>query len=105
MLPLCYQSIYPSSSSLHCGCVITAVTSWCRLCCCIVAVSSLLSRCHLRVSCGFVVAIAMSPLSLHCRGVVVTVTSLQCLHCCIVAVSSSPLWCHLRRCIVAVSSS
>src|SRR6266850_7056875 len=82
MLPLCYQSIYPSSSLLHRGCVITAVTSWCRLCCCIVMVSSLLWRCHLCISCGFVVAIAVSPLLSHHHGVIVTVVLLWCRFCC-----------------------
>src|SRR6267142_2751738 len=73
MLPLCYQSIYPSSLSSR-------------------------RRCHIMVSPSlsrrrsFVVAIAMSPSLLHCCSVIVTVSSspLWChLHRHIVTVSSS----------------
>src|SRR6267142_1947507 len=88
MLPLCYQSIYPSSSSSRRHRVIATVTSWC----------------HLHVGRGFVVAITVSPLSSHCRGVVIAIVSLRCLHCRIVMVSSSPSQCRLHCHIVAVSS-
>src|SRR6267142_1349103 len=90
VLPLCYQSIYPSSSSSHCRHVVTAVTSWCRL----------------HIGCGFVVAIVVSPLSSHRGGVVIAVMSLRGLCRRIVAVSSSPSWCCLRVChgfVIAVT--
>src|SRR6267142_436991 len=63
MLPLCYQSIYPSSSSSHHRHVVATVTSWC----------------HLHVGCGFVIAIVVLPSSSHHCRVVVAVMSLQCL--------------------------
>src|SRR6267142_1349988 len=91
MLLLCYQSIYPSSLSSRCGHVIAAVTSWCRLRCHIIVVSSLPSWCHLRVSCGFVITIVVSPSHW---------LQFRCHHCSVafalVAVSLLPSWCRLR---------
>src|SRR6267142_464527 len=94
MLPLCYQSIYPSSSSSRRHRVIATVTSWC----------------HLHVGRGFVVAITVSPLSSHCHGFVIAVAvSPSCLswfcHChhgvaFIVALSQ----CHCHSRIVVVPS-
>src|SRR6267142_913290 len=111
VLPLCYQSIYPSSLLSCCRHIVAAVTSWCHLHCHVIAVSSLPLRCHLHrrivavslsqsCRCGaFAVAllrfccrrhgvtfiIALSQFCRHCRGV--TFAS--------VMVLLSLLWCHL----------
>src|SRR6266850_1419797 len=83
MLPLCYQSIYPSLLSSCCRRIVAAVTSWCHLHCHVVVVSSLPLRCRLHHR---IVAVTLLRFCRCHHGV--TFTS--------VMVSSSLLWCRLR---------
>src|SRR6267142_1319162 len=87
-----------ASRPCHCCSFVVAIMvlplhlSWFRCCHCSVtftsvAVSSSPLQCRLRVGCGFVIAITVSPSSSHCGGVIVAVASLWCLHCHIVVVS------------------
>src|SRR6267142_1978765 len=73
VLPLCYQSIYPSSLSSRRRHIVAAVTSWCHLHCHVVTVSSLPLRCRLH---RHIVAVSLSQS--HCCGAFAVALSRFC---------------------------
>src|SRR6267142_4387504 len=93
VLPLCYQSIYPSSLSSHCRRIVTAVTSWCHLHCHVVVVSSLPLRCRLHRR---IVAVSLSQS--HCCGAFTVALSRFCRRChSVTFVIALSQFCHRRR--------
>src|SRR6267142_2556071 len=90
MLPLCYQSIYPSLLSSCCRRIVAAVTSWCHLHCHVVVVSSLPLRCRLHHR---IVAVSLSQ-SRHCGAFTVALSRFCRCHRGVAFVVALSRFCH-----------